>query len=116
MDSGRLFRINSVWTNHSVSGGVSDRVLWNCRSDSKTDGYYKTLYLGLIILYCVVVVVYIIASVIINTMVAIAVSKVKIHKKDEFGIHPYYLDTVADDIKIIHQLREMLKGLKHKWS
>ena len=114
-DSGRLFKINSVWTNHSISGGVSDRVLWNCRIDSETDAYYKTLYLGLIILYCMVVVVYIIASVIINTMVAFAVSKVKIHKEDDLGIHPYYLDTVADDIKIIHQLREMLKVLKYRW-
>ena len=26
VDSGRLLRINSVWTNHSVSGGVSDRI------------------------------------------------------------------------------------------
>ena len=75
MYSGRLFKINSVWTNNSISGGVSDRVLWNCRIDSETDAYYKTLYLGLIILYCMVVVVY--TSVIINTMVAIAVSKVK---------------------------------------
>ena len=50
---------------------------WNCHIDSETDAYYKTLYLGLIILYCMVVVVYIIASVIINTMVAFAVSKVK---------------------------------------
>ena len=44
--SGRLFKVNSIWTNHSVSGGVSDRILWNCRSDSQTVTYYKSLYLG----------------------------------------------------------------------
>ena len=78
VDSGRLLRINSIWTNHSVSGGVSDRILWNCRSDSETSTYYKTLYLGLIIFYCIVVIVYLFASLIINSMVASAVSKLKV--------------------------------------
>lgn len=45
VDSGRRFRINSDWTSHSISGGVSDQILWNCRADSQTDTYYKTMYI-----------------------------------------------------------------------
>ena len=125
VDSGRLFRINSVWTNHSVSGGVSDRILWNCRSDSKTCTYYKTLYLGLIILYCIVVIVYLFASVIINSMVASAVSKLKVkiytsdnrennNAKGSDEIDIAYLEMVADEVKITYQVHEKLKYIKHK--
>ena len=57
-------------------------------------------------------------------MVASAVSKLKIHKRDNIvptdrdseAVLPYYLETVADNIKISYQVREMLKGLKYKWS
>ena len=116
VDSGRRFRINSDWTNNSISGGVSDQILWNCRTDSQTDTYYKTMYLGLILIYCTVVVVYLIASFIINAMVASAVSKLKIHKRDNLDLDrlPYYLETVADNIKISYQVCEMLKGLRCK--
>ena len=118
VDSGRRFRINSDWTNHSISGGVSDQILWNCRADSQTDTYYKTVYFGMILIYCTVVVVYLIASFIINTMVACAVSTLKIHKRDNLDVTrevlPYYLETVADNIKISHQVREMLKSLQRK--
>ena len=120
VDSGRLFRINSVWTNDSISGGVSDQILWNCRTDSLTDTYYKTLYLGLIIIYFIVVIVYLIASFIVNVMVAYTVSKLKIHKRDNFDLAdretlPYYLETVADNIKISYQVRKMLKALRSKY-
>ena len=113
VDSKRLFRINSIWTNHSVSGGVSDRILWNCRSDSKTSTYYKTLYLGLITFYCIVVIVYLLASVIINSMVAYAVSKLTINTKDT-NQSKAYLEMVADEVKITYQVYERLKNIEHK--
>ena len=109
------------------------------------------MYLGLILIYCTVVVVYLIASFIINTMVACAVSTLKIHKKDinasvndrndrdndlnnrdndlnnrvsdlnnrvndhnQHKLLPYYLETVADNIKISHQVCKMLKSLQRK--
>ena len=122
VDSGRLLRINSVWTNHSVSGGVSDRILWNCRSDSNTSTYYKTLYLGLIIFYCIVVIVYLFASLIINSMVASAVSKLKVNTRDRINAKnsesnanqtKAYLEVVADEVKITYQVHEKLKNILH---
>ena len=128
VDSGKLFRINSIWPNNSISGGVSDRVLWNCRSDSKTSTYYKTLYLGLIILYGTVVIVYLLASVIINSMVASAVSKLKINVKGnrkytqtsamksheaESNTKPY-LELVAKEVKIAYRARKKLRKLERK--
>lgn len=121
--SGRLFRINSIWTNYSVSGGMSDRILWNCRSDSSTAAYYKTLYLGLICLYCTIVAIYFIASMIINSMVAYTVSKLKIKAKKETenaeeNDHEYeevnYLELVQTEVKKSYRLREKIKALKHK--
>ena len=38
--SGRNFKINSEFINNSISGGVSDLILWNCREDSITNFYY----------------------------------------------------------------------------
>ena len=126
VDSGRFFKINSVWTNRSVSGGVSDRILWNCRSDSKTSTYYKTLYLGLIIFYCIVVIVYLFASLIINSMVASAVSKLKVNTRDNYETRinakdnheiesntKSYLEMVADEVKITCQVYEKLKNIEH---
>lgn len=112
--SGKLLRINSFWTNHSVSGGVSDRVLWNCRSDSPTVIYYKTLYFGLITFYCVVVIVYLVASMIINGMVAFAVSKLKIDTSD--GKRKSYLEIVANTAKITCHHHKNLKDLKQQWE
>ena len=128
VDSGKLFRINSIWPNNSISGGVSDRVLWNCRSDSKTSTYYKTLYLGLITLYGTVVIVYLLASVIINSMVACAVSKLKINMKDNRkstqtnARESYrterntktYLELVAKEVKIAYRARKKLRKLERK--
>ena len=132
VDSGKLFRINTLWPNNSISGGVSDRVLWNCRNDSKTSTYYKTLYLGLIILYGIVVMVYLLASVIINSMVASAVSKLKFNVKvnrKSTGTSAMisheaesntktstktYLELVAKEVKITHRTREKLKRLECK--
>jgi len=128
VDSGKLFRINSIWPNNSISGGVSDGVLRNCRSDSKTSTYYKTLYLGLIILYGTVVIVYLLASVIINSMVACAVSKLKINVKGnrkstqtsamksyeaESNTKPY-LELVAKEVKIAYRARKKLRKLERK--
>ena len=126
VDSGRMFKISSLWPNNSISGGVSDGVLWNCRSDSKTSTYYKTLYLGLIILYGTVVIVYLLASVIINSMVASAVSKLKInvkgncersttnsHEEAESNTKAY-LEVVANEVKITHQVCEKLKKLEYQ--
>ena len=125
VDSGRLFKINSAWANNSVAGGVSDSILWNCRSDSKTSTYYKLLYLGLLILYCIVIIVYLLSSVIINSMIAFAVSKLNIdmgimQKTNAHGdqetrtITKAYLDVVANEVKITAQLRERLKFLERK--
>lgn len=110
--SGRLFRINSVWTNHSISGGVSDQILWNCRTDSGTDGYFKSLYLGLIIFYFVVIFAYFIASLVINSLVAQAVLNLNVTKDNEtVG----YLEVVANEVKKAKRLRKRLKELKHEW-
>ena len=110
--SERLFRINSIWTNHSISGGVSDQILWNCRSDSETDSYYKSLYLGLVTFCCVVIVTYFTASMVINILVAKAVSSLNI-RKENGTIH--YLEVVANEVKKAQRLRKRLKELKHEW-
>lgn len=110
--SGRLFRINPVWTNHSISGGVSDRILWNCRIDSETDSYYKSLYLGLLIFYFVVIVAYLVASMVINFLVARTVSKLNI-RKDNGKVR--YLDVVANEVKKVQRLRKKLKELREQW-
>ena len=113
--SGRLFRINSVWTNHSVTGGVSDRILWNCRSDSETSTYYKTFYLGLIAFCCVVIIVYFVSSMIINAMVAYAVSKINFYSRSGNRNKVHYLEVVANEIKKTLRLRKKIKELKNKW-
>ena len=110
--SERLFRINSIWTNHSISGGVSDQILWNCRSDSVTDSYHKSLYLGLLILHCVVIVAYFTASMVINFLVAKAVSSLNIRKDNGMVC---YLEVVANEVKKAQRLRKRLNELKHEW-
>ena len=115
--SGRLFKVNSIWTNHSVSGGVSDRILWNCRSDSQTVSYYKSLYLGLLIFTCAVIIVYWISSMIINFLIAFAAFKIKVyinrsHQRKE-KIH--YLEVIANQVKMACQFRKKLKKIKDEW-
>ena len=112
--SGRLFRVNSMWTNHSVTGGVSDRVLWNCRTNSETSAYYKSLYLGLIIFLCIVIFAYFIVSMIINALVAFEVSKINFEKKNN-GKKVNYLEEVANEVKRTLRLRHNIKTLKSKW-
>ena len=115
--SGNLFKINSLWRNHSISGGVSDRILWNCRKESQTHTYYETLYLGLLIFSFAVIIAYFIASMIINALIAFAVLKINITKTLEgdklMNIASeeklYYLEIVANEIKKAHQLRQILK-------
>jgi len=50
VNSGMNFKVNSEFLNHSIFGGVSDWILWNCRVDSRTNYYYKSLYGGLFFL------------------------------------------------------------------
>ena len=68
--SGMNFKVNSEFTNNSISGGVSDRIFWDCREDSRTNFYYKTLYLGLILSYLVAIVIYFIARLFITGFIA----------------------------------------------
>ena len=116
--SGRLFKVNSIWTNHSVSGGVSDRILWNCRSDSPTVTYYKSLYLGLLIFTFTVIIVYFVASMIINFLIVFAASKLKViteklRHQGKGKLH--YLEVVANEVKMARQLRKELKKIKDEW-
>ena len=84
--------------------------------------FYKTLYLGLIIFYGIVVIIYIIASVIINSMVASAASNLKINMKcnhvsttnshEAESNTKAYLEVVANEVEITHQVREKLKKLE----
>ena len=50
INGGMNFKVNSEFLNHSIFGGVSDWILWNCRVDSRTNYYYKSLYGGLFFL------------------------------------------------------------------
>jgi len=102
--SGRMFRINSEWTNHSITGGVSDRILWTCRADSSTDSYYKTLYLGLIIIYFVIVWVYFIVRVIMTCLIAHVAWKLEFGEKGRLrNRRMRYLELVGNGLKSLDQ-------------
>ena len=97
--SERAFRINSEWTNHSISGGVSDRILWTCRDDSSTNSYYKTLYLGLIIIYFVIVSVYFIVRVIMTSLIAHVAWKLEFGEKGRRNRRVRYIEVVGNGLK-----------------
>lgn len=106
--SGFSFRVNSEFTNHSISGGVSDRILWNCREESHTQFYYKTLYLGLIVSYFTAIFIYFVAKVFVTGFVANAVWTLTYnHKK----VH--HLELMANGFKMINQLSKNLKYIKN---
>ena len=111
VDSGRLFKISPEWLNHSVSGGVSDRVLWNCRIGSQTDIYYKTVYLGLIIVYVVIVVTYLITRIVISIMVAHVAFKLRYGPK---GKKVRYLEVVTNGLKSLDQFNDRLTEERDK--
>lgn len=110
LESGRLFEISPEWTNHSISGGVSDRVLWNCRAGSQTAVYYKIIYLGLILVYAAIVVIYFISKVAIGTMVAQQAFKLRYGPK---GRKVRYLEVVASGLKSLDQLYDQLKEARN---
>jgi len=66
INGGMNFKVNSEFLNHSIFGGVSDRILWNCRDDSRTNYYYKSLYGGLFFSYFLTIGIYFVARVCIS--------------------------------------------------
>ena len=108
--SGRNFTVNSEFINNSISGGVSDRILWNCREDSRTSFYYKTLYLGLIISYFTAIVIYFVARVFITGFVANAAWTLT-YDSDNRKLH--HLELMANGRKMIYQLG---RNLQHKMN
>lgn len=102
--SGRSFKVNSEFTNHSISGGVSDRILWNCREDSRTSFYYKTLYWGLFLSYLTAIVIYFAARVFGTVFVANAAWTLTYDNKK---VH--HLELMANGRKMIYQLSRKLQ-------
>ena len=102
--SGRNFNVNSEFTNNSISGGVSDLILWNCREYSMTNFYYKTLYLGLILSYLTVIVIYFVARVFITVFIANAAWTLTYNNKK---VH--HLELMANGRKMIYQLSRNLQ-------
>ena len=102
--SGRIFKVNSEFINNSISGGVSDRILWNCREYSSTNFYHKTLYGGLILSYLTAIVIYFVARVFITGFVANAAWTLTHHDKK---IH--HLELMANGRKMIYQLSRNLQ-------
>ena len=110
--SGMNFKVNAEFNNHSISGGVSDRILWNCRADSRTSFYYMTLYLGLILSYFLSIVVYFLARVFITGFVANTVWRLTYDCKKT-----HHLELMANGLKMINQLkREMEHAIDSKLS
>ena len=108
--SGMNFKVNSEFTNNSISGGVSDRIFWDCREDSRTKFYYKTLYLGLILSYLVAIVIYFIARLFITGFIANAAWTLTYQNKQR---KMHYLELMANGHKMINQLG---KNLQQKTS
>lgn len=104
--SGMNFKINSEFTNNSISGGISDRVLWNCREGSSTDVYHKTLYAGLLLSYFLTIAIYFVASVMITLFVANAAWTLTYNQQKG-----HHLELMANGFKIINQLS---RDFKHK--
>ena len=114
--SGMNFKVNSEFINNSISGGVSDRILWNCREDSRTSFYYKTLYLGLILSYLTAIAIYFVARVFITGFVANAAWTLTYNNKK---VH--HLELMANGRKMIYQLsrnlqQKMNRAIKRKQS
>ena len=115
-DSKRTFRINSEWTNHSISGGVSDKVLWNCRDDSRTDTYYKTIYLGLILIYLTAVLIYCLVRIILTFIIVhvsrnLTITREWSSKLENTTIERKvkYLDYLANGLKYLAYSRKQLE-------
>ena len=112
ISSGMNFKINAKFTNHSISGGVSDRILWNCREDSRTNFYYRTLFLGLILSYFLTIVIYFLARVFITLFVANTAWRLTYDCKKT-----HHLELMANGLKMINQLkRDMDQTINSKRS
>ena len=106
VNGGMNFKVNSEFINNSISGGVSDRIFWNCREDSRTNFYYKTLYLGLILSYLVAVVIYFIARLFVTGFIANAAWTLTYQNK-QGKVH--HLELMANGRKMINQLGKNLQ-------
>jgi len=109
VNSGMNFKVNSEFLNHSISGGVSDRIFWNCRDDSRTKYYYEMLYWGLFFSYFLAIVIYFVARVFITGFVANAAWKLTY---DRNGNKVRHLEMMANGFKMITQLRRKLHFIK----
>ena len=108
INSDMKFKVNSEFINNSISGGVSDRILWNCRTHSRTNFYHKTLYLGLILSYFSCIVIYFFARIFITVFVANTTWRLTYnHKK----IH--HLEVIANGFKMIQQLSRNFEQKKN---
>ena len=116
VDSGDPFMINEKWEKHSINGGVSDGILWNCRSHSKTHFYYRSLYLSLILCFLIIAVLYLAARVIITIIsfrLAIKLSyKPKFDPGDQDVKKIYVLEVAANAYKSINECLTELKEAK----
>ena len=110
--SGRNFKINSEFTNHSIAGGLSDRILWNCRDDSRTKFYYRTLYLGLILSYFSIITIYFVARVVVTGFVANAAwTLIRYDDRNKMNkIH--HLESMANGFQMINALRRDIRRKK----
>ena len=112
IDSGVPFMINEEWVNDSISGGVSDRILWNCRPYSRTHTYYSSLYLGLIISYLSVVVAYFLAQIIL-TFISLRLTQALKYKHKEKTV--YILEVAANGFKVINNILAKLEKVKQDY-
>ena len=104
--SGRFFKVNAEWTNHTISGGVSDQILWNCRTDSRTATYYKIIYLGLVVIYFGTALFYFLTRIIMTYIIGKVVSHLQYKKANDRLL---FLEAVADDLKYLDQHSDELK-------
>ena len=100
ISSGMNFKINTEFTNHSIPGGVSDWIFWNCRKESSTKFYYRTLFLGLIFSYFLTTVIYFLVRVFVTVFVANTTWRLTYDCKKT-----HHLELMANGLKMINQLK-----------
>ena len=111
--SDRNFKVNSEFTNHSISGGISDRILWNCREDSRTKFYYRTLYLGLILYYFSIIAIYFVARVLVTGFVANTAWRLTYKNNNNNNKKKaHHLESMANGFRLINELRRDLRRKK----
>ena len=105
ISSGILFKINDEWINHSIEGGVSDSILWQCRRGSDSRNYYQLLYGGLLGIFLSVVTVYFIFRLTIVILIYKRTHKIK-YPIDNMNVS--YLVVIGNSLKKLYQLKKKL--------